>query len=168
VIPLLLGLVLAAPGIRVHVDGAATEVVAWRDRAEAGRARVRDGVAALSLPEGAYSLWARGPEAASDVVHGVRSVDGTEDEGYDVRLEARPGHRLTVKTEPGARLFWQDVPLPLETVLPAGLHAGPMTYALESGKRQVLVVTPGGHHNLARVQKTSRLGDWIIAYALPE
>jgi len=146
VIPLLLGLVLAAPGIRVRVDGAATEVVAWRDRAEAGRAPVRDGVAALSLPEGAYSLWARGPEAASDVVHGVRSVDGSEDEGFDVRLEARPGHRLTVKTEPGARLFWQDVPLPLETVLPAGLHAVVVDHPqrVSSARRLVRLAGPTG------------------------
>ncbi len=44
--------------------------------------------------------------------------------------------------------------------LPAGLHSGPITYAVRN--RQYLVVTPGGHRNLR-----SRLGDYVVAYALP-
>jgi quinoprotein glucose dehydrogenase len=44
--------------------------------------------------------------------------------------------------------------------LPAGLHAGPMTYRLEG--RQYLVVAPGGHVRLG-----SKLGDAVIAYTLP-
>ena len=45
--------------------------------------------------------------------------------------------------------------------LPAGLHAGPISYALDDG-RQVLLVAPGGHIGIG-----SPLGDWVIAYALP-
>ncbi len=46
--------------------------------------------------------------------------------------------------------------------LPAGLHAGPISYKLEPGGRQFLVVAPGGHVGLR-----SEPGDWILAYALP-
>jgi len=52
--------------------------------------------------------------------------------------------------------------------LPAGLHGGAMTYRLREGGRQFLVVAPGGHHSFARVRKHTKLGDWVIAYALPE
>ncbi len=45
-------------------------------------------------------------------------------------------------------------------ILPAGLHAGPITYAVRN--RQYVVVAPGGHRNLG-----SRLGDYVMAYALP-
>jgi quinoprotein glucose dehydrogenase len=55
--------------------------------------------------------------------------------------------------------------------IPAGLHAGPITYKLRpkhaqgeslgSGK-QYLVIAPGGHKRLG-----SKLGDYIIAYTLP-
>jgi quinoprotein glucose dehydrogenase len=45
--------------------------------------------------------------------------------------------------------------------LPAGLHAGPISYSLADG-RQVLLVAPGGHVGLG-----SPLGDFVIAYALP-
>ena len=44
--------------------------------------------------------------------------------------------------------------------LPAGLHAGPISYEVEG--RQFLVVAPGGHARLG-----SKLGDYVIAYALP-
>ncbi len=47
--------------------------------------------------------------------------------------------------------------------LPAGLHAGPVTYQLPGDERQILVVAPGGH-----IGVDSELGDWIIAYALPD
>lgn len=46
--------------------------------------------------------------------------------------------------------------------LPAGLHAGPISYKLEPGGRQFLVIAPGGHVGLG-----SEPGDWILAYALP-
>ena len=46
--------------------------------------------------------------------------------------------------------------------LPAGLHAGPITYKLRPHGKQYLVVAPGGHVVLG-----SKLGDYVIAYALP-
>jgi glucose dehydrogenase len=47
--------------------------------------------------------------------------------------------------------------------LPAGLHAGPITYKLAEEGKQFLVVAPGGHRILG-----SKSGDYIIAYALPD
>lgn len=47
--------------------------------------------------------------------------------------------------------------------LPAGLHAGPITYKLKADGKQYLVVAPGGHTILG-----SKLGDYIIAYTLPD
>jgi quinoprotein glucose dehydrogenase len=47
--------------------------------------------------------------------------------------------------------------------LPAGLHAGPITYKLRADGKQFLVIAPGGH-----VGKGSALGDAVIAYALPD
>ncbi len=47
--------------------------------------------------------------------------------------------------------------------LPAGLHAGPITYKLREGGKQYLVIAPGGH-----VGKGSVLGDYVIAYTLPD
>jgi quinoprotein glucose dehydrogenase len=46
--------------------------------------------------------------------------------------------------------------------LPAGLHAGPISYRVREGGRQFLVIAPGGHVGIG-----SPLGDWVIAYALP-
>jgi quinoprotein glucose dehydrogenase len=47
--------------------------------------------------------------------------------------------------------------------LPAGLHAGPITYKLRPDGPQLLVVAPGGHIGMG-----SPLGDHVIAYALAE
>ncbi len=46
--------------------------------------------------------------------------------------------------------------------LPAGLHAGPVTYKLRSDGKQYLVIAPGGHVGIG-----SKLGDYVIAYTLP-
>jgi len=46
--------------------------------------------------------------------------------------------------------------------LPAGGQATPMTYRLRPGGRQYVVIAAGGHGTLG-----TRLGDWVIAYALP-
>ena len=51
--------------------------------------------------------------------------------------------------------------------LPASTHAGPITYRTRPDGPQYLVVAAGGHHNVGRLNLSSRLGDWIIAYALP-
>jgi quinoprotein glucose dehydrogenase len=47
--------------------------------------------------------------------------------------------------------------------LPAGLHAGPINYETPHGHKQFLVVAPSGHIALG-----SKLGDYIIAYTLPD
>ncbi|MDX2169265.1 MAG: pyrroloquinoline quinone-dependent dehydrogenase [Deltaproteobacteria bacterium] len=47
--------------------------------------------------------------------------------------------------------------------LPAGLHAGPITYKLRPDGRQFLVIAPGGHIGIG-----SKQGDYVIAYTLPE
>jgi quinoprotein glucose dehydrogenase len=47
--------------------------------------------------------------------------------------------------------------------LPAGLHAGPVTYKLRPDGKQYLVVAPGGHVGIG-----SELGDYVIAYTLPD
>ncbi len=46
--------------------------------------------------------------------------------------------------------------------LPAGLHAGPISYKLRPHGKQFLVVAPGGHIGIG-----SPLGDYVIAYTLP-
>jgi quinoprotein glucose dehydrogenase len=46
--------------------------------------------------------------------------------------------------------------------LPAGLHAGPISYRPRAGAKQFIVVAPGGHIGLE-----STLGDYVIAYTLP-
>ncbi len=57
--------------------------------------------------------------------------------------------------ETGARVATFD--------LPAGLHAGPISYRLRPEGRQFLVVAPGGHVGIG-----SQLGDYVIAYTLPD
>ena len=47
--------------------------------------------------------------------------------------------------------------------LPAGLHAGPITYRLRPDGPQWLVIAPGGHASLK-----SKPGDFVIAYRLAE
>ncbi len=47
--------------------------------------------------------------------------------------------------------------------LPAGLHAGPISYKLRPDAKQFLVVAPGGHVGIG-----SPLGDYLIAYTLPD
>jgi quinoprotein glucose dehydrogenase len=47
--------------------------------------------------------------------------------------------------------------------LPAGLHAGPITYRLRPEGKQFLVIAPGGHVGIG-----SPLGDYVIAYTLPD
>lgn len=47
--------------------------------------------------------------------------------------------------------------------LPAGLHAGPISYRLRPDSKQFLVIAPGGHVGIG-----SPLGDSVIAYTLPD
>jgi len=50
-----------------------------------------------------------------------------------------------------------------ETDLPASAQATPMTYRARTGGRQFIVLAAGGHYGLK-----SALGDYVIAYALPD
>ena len=54
------------------------------------------------------------------------------------------------------RLLW-------ETQLPAGGNATPMTYRVRENGKQYLVIAAGGHGKLG-----TKLGDSLVAYALPE
>ena len=47
--------------------------------------------------------------------------------------------------------------------LPAGLHAGPISYKLARDRKQFLVVAPGGHPFTG-----SPRGDYVVAYTLPD
>jgi quinoprotein glucose dehydrogenase len=47
--------------------------------------------------------------------------------------------------------------------LPAGLHAGPISYRVRPDGPQLVVIAPGGHIGIG-----SPLGDHVIAYALPD
>ena len=50
-----------------------------------------------------------------------------------------------------------------EQRLPAGGHATPMTYFLEETGKQYLVIAAGGHPRFG-----TTLGDYVVAYALPD
>ncbi len=47
--------------------------------------------------------------------------------------------------------------------LPAGLHAGPISYRVRPDGKQFLLIAPGGHVGIG-----SPLGDHVIAYTLPD
>ncbi len=68
---------------------------------------------------------------------------------------AMDGYLRAFDTTSGEEL-WKDV-------LPAGGQATPMTYRLRPGGRQFLVIAAGGHSTLG-----TELGDFVVAYALPE
>ena len=64
------------------------------------------------------------------------------------------------------RLYVHDVENGREIAsfeLPAGLHAGPVSYRTRADGPQYLVVAPGGHVGMG-----SPLGDWVQAYRLPD
>src|SRR3546814_9586715 len=50
-----------------------------------------------------------------------------------------------------------------DTILPAAGHATPMTYMSPQSGRQFVVIAASGHKPLR-----SAIGDYIVAYALPE
>jgi quinoprotein glucose dehydrogenase len=94
------------------------------------------------------------------------SVDATDpgESGYGPALTTASGlvfHSGTRRpvlrvhdAETGARIATFE--------LPAGLHAGPISYRLRQGGKQFLVVAPGGHIGIG-----SPLGDYVMAYTLP-
>lgn len=143
---LVLALLLAAPGgIRVRVEGDATEVVAFRDGVVAARADVADGQAALAgLDAGAaYDVRARGPKRRSPLARGVRAVAGGD--GFDAVLRTEPAFPVTLETEPGAVVYWQGLRLPVDGLhLPAGLHRIVVDHAgrVSSAERILRVAGP--------------------------
>ena len=102
------------------------------------------------LPEGAY-----------------RQRLGVMDVGAAQWRLARLGrlNRIDLRLRPGtdSAAFRRE----LQAMLPAGVHAGPITYRLRENGKQFLVIAAGGHHNFARLERTSKVGDWIQAYTLP-
>jgi hypothetical protein len=84
------------------------------------------------------------------------------------RCIAGHGNREEQPAQPSGELAAADGHLVASLELPASLHAGPITYRLREGVKQYLVVAPGGHSELGRMERSSKLGDWIIAYTLPD
>ena len=92
--------------------------------------------------EGVTGLFGYGPPLAT--AGGLVFHSGTPDERLRVH-DADTGALIT------------------SFALPAGLHAGPISYRAEPGGRQLLVVAPGGHAGIGTTP-----GDHVIAYGLPE
>jgi quinoprotein glucose dehydrogenase len=95
-------------------------------------------------------------------------VSGTADQlgypGYGPALATASGLVFHAGTRvPIMRVHDADTGRLLTTFeLPAGLHAGPITYKLRPDGRQYVVVAPGGHVGIS-----SPLGGHVIAYTLP-
>ena len=116
-------LLLALTGtIGVSVQGEASEVVAYYRGEPVARAPVKDGVAILrNLGHASVDVVALGDGARSRIVRHVRPAEG--EIGFDVRLVARPAHRLTVRTEKGAQVHVGGIRFPADRVLLLpGLH----------------------------------------------
>lgn len=99
-----------------------------------------------------------------------RASTATDDEdpggsGYGPALSTASGlvfHAATKK--PVLRVHDADTGARLTTFdLPAGLHAGPISYKLRPDGKQFVVVAPGGHVGIG-----SPLGGHVIAYTLPD
>jgi quinoprotein glucose dehydrogenase len=67
------------------------------------------------------------------------------------------GHVRAFNSETGEELWRAE--------LPAGGQATPMTYQVESSGKQYVVIAAGGHARLAGLG--SKLGDYVVAFALP-
>ena len=74
--------------------------------------------------------------------------------GLVIIAAAMDHHLRAFDTENGAQLW--------ETELPASAQATPMTYRVRPNGRQYIVIAAGGHHLMR-----TRMGDYLIAYALP-
>ena len=74
--------------------------------------------------------------------------------GLVIIAAAMDHHLRAFDTETGTQLW--------ETELPASAQATPMTYRVRPDGRQFIVIAAGGHHLMR-----TRLGDYLIAYALP-
>jgi quinoprotein glucose dehydrogenase len=74
--------------------------------------------------------------------------------GIVIIAAAMDHHLRAFDTDNGTQLW--------ETELPASAQATPMTYRVRPNGRQYIVIAAGGHHLMH-----TRLGDYLIAYALP-
>jgi quinoprotein glucose dehydrogenase len=72
-----------------------------------------------------------------------------------VIIAAAMDHHLRAFDSANGELLW-------EAELPASAQATPMTYRVRPDGRQFIVIAAGGHHLMR-----TRLGDYLIAYALP-
>jgi quinoprotein glucose dehydrogenase len=72
-----------------------------------------------------------------------------------VIIAAAMDHHLRAFDSSNGKLLW-------EAELPASAQATPMTYRVRPNGRQFIVIAAGGHHLMH-----TRLGDYLIAYALP-
>ncbi len=111
---------------------------------------------------------------ALDLAHGTiawtaSTATGEADElglfGYGPALSTASGLVFHAGTRvPVLRVHDADTGRLITTfALPAGLHAGPITYKLRPGGKQFVVVAPGGHIGIG-----SKLGGHVIAYTLPD
>jgi quinoprotein glucose dehydrogenase len=95
--------------------------------------------------------------------------NGTDDElglsGYGPALSTASGLIFHAGTQRSVlRVHDADTGALITTfALPAGLHAGPITYKLQPDGKQYVVIAPGGHVGIG-----SKQGGYVIAYTLPE
>jgi len=151
-------------GIRWAFTGAHTGLRYWTDPVRGRRIFAIDGVpcnrppwgylAAVDLDAGALA-W-KVPAGERDGVEGLFGYGPLLVTGGGLVFHAgTPDLRLRVHDSRSGAVLAQ-IPLP------AGLHAGPITYRPRPGAKQFLVVAPGGHVGLG-----SKLGDHVLAYTLP-
>ena len=117
---------------------------------------------AIDLDDG-HVRWEKPLGTMSDFAHlpaprswGSPSLGGplVTSAGLVIIAAAMDHHLRAFDTNNGNQLW--------ETELPASAQATPMTYRVRPNGRQYIVIAAGGHHLMR-----TRLGDYLIAYALP-
>ncbi len=107
--------------------------------------------------------------AKGSIAWSVSTATGTDDEiglsGYGPALSTASGLVFHGGTRVSAlRVHDADTGRLITTfALPAGLHAGPITYKLRPDGKQFVVIAPGGHIGIG-----SKQGGYVIAYTLPD
>jgi quinoprotein glucose dehydrogenase len=119
-------------------------------------------IVAVDLDDG-HVRWEKPLGTMSDFAHlpaprswGSPSLGGplVTASGLVIIAAAMDHHLRAFDTANGEQLW--------EAELPASAQATPMTYRVRSNGRQYIVIAAGGHHLMR-----TRLGDYLIAYALP-
>jgi quinoprotein glucose dehydrogenase len=119
-------------------------------------------IVAIDLDDG-HVVWEKPLGTMSDFAHlpaprswGSPSLGGplVTSAGLVIIAAAMDHHLRAFDTRNGEQLW--------EVELPASAQATPMTYRVRPGGRQYIVIAAGGHHLMH-----TRLGDYLIAYALP-